>query len=93
MILIIAIGVLSLWPFILMAAVPLAFVHPLARLIAFVLGLVFFLGVMFIPWDSGLHGEGIWFSFLGLGLCAAAMLAEVAFRVTGRVRQRMAKRF
>jgi hypothetical protein len=92
-ILIFAIGVLSLWPFILMATVPLAFLHPLGRLIAFVLGLAFFLAVWFIPWDSGLHGEGIWFSFLGLGLCTAAVLAEVAFRVIRRLRQRQAKRF
>jgi hypothetical protein len=86
MILIVAGAVLSLWPFILMATVPMAFVHPVARLIAFMLGLAFFLGVWFIPWDSGLHGEGLWFSFLGLGLCTAAMLAEVAFRVIRRLR-------
>ncbi|HEY0411919.1 MAG TPA: hypothetical protein VGD66_02110 [Allosphingosinicella sp.] len=83
----IAHSILSLWPLILMAAAALIFARPAGRLVFFLLGLAFFLAVWFVPWHSGLHGEGLWFAFPGLALCAAAMLAEAAVRAAGLLRR------
>lgn len=64
------------------------FVRPAARILFFVLGLLFFLAVSFLPFGSGgLHGEGFLISFWGLALCAASILAEIAARTVSFLRQ------
>ena len=79
----------ALLALILLAAVALAFVRPMGRLVFFVLGILFFLAVGLSPVGSaGLHGEGILFAIPGLAVCVAVILAELLARIARWLRGR-----
>jgi len=82
---------MSLWPFGLLATVPLALIRPIGRVVLFAVEGTFYGTVAYIPWGSGgLRGERMALAFWGLALSAAAMLAEIGARLA-RLRRRLQK--
>jgi hypothetical protein len=69
-----------LWPLILISALLLVLVRPLARLIFAVLGLIFFFAVDRYADLGGPDSPGLILPFLGLLLIPAALIAEALSR-------------
>ncbi|MBV9930829.1 MAG: hypothetical protein JO013_07775 [Alphaproteobacteria bacterium] len=80
--------VLHFWPLTLVPALLLLAARPLARLVAFAGGLIFFLAALFLFPASGPDNPLLMIPFFGLPLSVAAMLAEATLRVARVVRSR-----
>jgi hypothetical protein len=79
--------VLHFWPLTLVPARLLLLVKPIARILAFSAGLLFFAGALFVP-VSGADNPLLMIPFFGLPLSVAAVLAEAVLRVTRLVKSR-----
>ncbi|HEY0314354.1 MAG TPA: hypothetical protein VGC56_17910 [Allosphingosinicella sp.] len=79
--------VLHFWPLTLVPALLLLLVKPIARILAFAAGLLFFAGALFVP-VSGADNPMVMLPFFGLPLSVAAVLAEAVLRAARLVRKR-----
>jgi len=80
--------VLHFWPLTLVPALLLLAAKPLARILAFGGGLIFFVAALFLFPESGPDNPLLIIPFLGLPLSVAAVLAEAVLRVTRLVKSR-----
>jgi len=80
--------VLHFWPLTLVPALLLLAARPLARMLAFAGGLLFFVATLFLSPATGPDNPLLIIPFFGLPLSVAAMLAEGALRVARLVRRR-----
>ena len=72
---------LHFWPVTLVPTLLLLLVRPLARLVFFLLGLLFFFAVNAFGGISGPDNPLLVLPFIGLALSLAAMLAELVVRI------------
>jgi hypothetical protein len=70
-----------LWPLVVVPAALLLPVRPVARLVFFLLGLVFFAGIGSVTELGGPDSPGLILPFWGLCLSVAAAIAEAATRI------------
>ena len=66
----------------------LALIRPMGRLVFFLLGLIFFLVLGFLPIANGPHDPMLIVPFIGLLISCEAAIAEVLVRVIRLVRRR-----
>lgn len=78
-----------LWPFIVVPAALMLIVRPVARLVFFILGLVFCFGIGAVMELGGPDSPGLIIPFFGLCLAIAAMLAEAVARLFALIRKRV----
>jgi hypothetical protein len=76
-------------PFSLLPAALLLLVGPVARLVFFLLGLAFCLGIGFVMDLGGPDSPGLIIPFFGLVLSAGAIIAEALYRLWKMVRSRV----